>query len=170
MIDLHLHSTFSDGMDTPSQLIDKAEELKLKAIAITDQDTIGCIQEFLSYGEDKNIILIPGIEISIRHEPERELEDVHILGLNIDHNSSKLITMLNKQIEGRLNQKKQICNRLREELGYDITYEERLSMLYSNPEWFGSHGGFIDSICLNDDAWLVKLLEEREKRRTFGER
>ncbi|MHA1526605.1 MAG: PHP domain-containing protein, partial [Promethearchaeota archaeon] len=124
MIDLHLHSTFSDGMDTPSQLIDKAEEIKLKAIALTDHDTIGGIQEFLSYGEDKNIIVIPGIEISISHEPERELEDVHIIGLNIDHNSTKLISTLNKQIEGRLDQKKQICNRLREELGYDITYEE----------------------------------------------
>jgi len=124
MIDLHLHSTFSDGMDTPSQLIDKAEEIKLKAIALTDHDTIGGIQEFLSYGEDKEIIVIPGIEISIRHEPERELEDVHIVGLNIDHKSSKLLPTLNKQIEGRLNQKKQICRRLREELGYDITYEE----------------------------------------------
>ena len=80
MIDLHLHSTFSDGMDTPSQLIDEAEEIGLKAIALTDHDTIGGIQEFLSYGEDKNIIVIPGIEISIRHEPERELEDVHIIG------------------------------------------------------------------------------------------
>ena len=64
MIDLHLHSSFSDGLDTPSQLIDKAIELRMRAIAITDHDTIDGVREFLSYGEDKNIIVIPGMEIS----------------------------------------------------------------------------------------------------------
>ncbi|KKM60402.1 hypothetical protein LCGC14_1542170 [marine sediment metagenome] len=63
MIDLHLHSTGSDGTDTPSQIIDKALELNLKAIALTDHDTIASIEEFLSYGEDKQIIVIPGMEI-----------------------------------------------------------------------------------------------------------
>ena len=70
MIDLHLHSSFSDGLDTPSQLIDKAIELRMRAIAITDHDTIDGVREFLSYGEDKNIIVIPGMEISRRVSPE----------------------------------------------------------------------------------------------------
>ena len=83
MIDLHLHSRFSDGLDTPSQLIDKALKLNLRAIALTDHDTIDGVDEFLSYGEDKEkLIVIPGTELSIRHEPEREIEDVHIIGLN----------------------------------------------------------------------------------------
>lgn len=124
MIDLHLHSNFSDGTDTPTELIDKALELNLKAIALTDHDTISGLQEFLSYGEDKNIITIPGIEISIKEEPKRELEDVHIIGLNIDCFSNKLINILKQQLEGRLNQKKGICKRLREELGYNISYKE----------------------------------------------
>ncbi|MDX1797138.1 MAG: PHP domain-containing protein, partial [Candidatus Lokiarchaeia archaeon] len=71
MIDLHLHSTASDGSDTPSQLINQAIDLKLKAIAITDHDTISNLEEFLLVGELKEIIVIPGIEISIRHEPKR---------------------------------------------------------------------------------------------------
>jgi len=124
MIDLHLHSNKSDGSDSPSQLIDKALDLKIKAIALTDHDSIDGVKEFLSYGEDKDIIVLPGIEISIRHEPERELEDVHIVGLNIDYNSPKLINTLKKQKDGRLMQKEQICTRLKEELGYNITYEE----------------------------------------------
>jgi len=70
MIDLHLHSRFSDGSDTPSQLIDKAINLKMKAIAITDHDTIDGVREFLSYGEIKDIIVIPGMEISRRISPE----------------------------------------------------------------------------------------------------
>ena len=125
MIDLHLHSMFSDGLDKPSQLIDKAIELKMRAIALTDHDTIDGVQEFLSYGEDmEKIIVIPGTEISIRHEPERELEDIHIVGLNIDHNSTTIINTLKQQLEGRLGQKENICKRLRDELGYNIAYDE----------------------------------------------
>lgn len=124
MIDLHLHSTVSDGSDTPSQLIHQAMNLKFKAIAITDHDTIAGVEEFLSIGELKEIIAIPGIEISIRHEPKRELIDIHIIGLNIDHTSTKLINTINDQIEGRLEQKKAICKRLREEFGYNISFEE----------------------------------------------
>jgi len=124
MIDLHLHSSASDGLDNPSQLIEHALKVKLKAIAITDHDTIGGIEEFLSYGELKQIIVIPGIEISIRHDPIRELIDVHIIGLNIDPYSTKLINSINEQIKGRLEQKKAICRRLRDEFGYDISIED----------------------------------------------
>ncbi len=124
MIDFHLHSTSSDGLDTPSQLIDKAVELQLSAIALTDHDSIIGLEEFISYGEEKEIILIPGIEISIQHEPERELIDVHIIGLNIDYKSTKLINSIENQIKGRKVQKKAICKRLRNEFGYDITFEE----------------------------------------------
>ena len=124
MIDLHLHSTGSDGLDTPSQLIDKAIELHLKAIALTDHDTIIGLEEFTSYGEEKDIIIIPGIEISIRHEPERDLIDVHVIGLNIDFKSTKLINSIEDQIKGRIEQKKAICKRLRNEFKFDITFEE----------------------------------------------
>jgi predicted metal-dependent phosphoesterase TrpH len=124
MIDLHIHSTFSDGSDTPSKLIEKALNLNIKAIALTDHDNIDGVKEFLSYGEQKEIILIPGIEISIRHEPKRELIDIHIVGLNIDYSSIKLINTINNQIKGRLEQKKAICKRLRNEFGYDLSFEE----------------------------------------------
>jgi predicted metal-dependent phosphoesterase TrpH len=132
MIDLHLHSTGSDGLDTPSELIDKAIELHLKAIALTDHDTIMSLGEFISYGEEKEIIVIPGIEISIRHEPERNLIDVHVIGLNIDYESVKLIKAIEDQIKGRIEQKKAICKRLRNEFGYDITFEEVRTVAGSN--------------------------------------
>ncbi|MFW9990099.1 MAG: PHP domain-containing protein [Candidatus Odinarchaeota archaeon] len=124
MIDLHLHSSASDGILTPSQLIDEALNHKLKAIAITDHDTIDGIKEFLSYGEKQKIIVIPGIEISIRHEPIRELIDIHIIGLNIDYSSIRLINLINDQINGRLEQKKAICKRLRDEFDYNISFKE----------------------------------------------
>ena len=124
MIDFHIHSTSSDGLDSPSQLISKALELKLKAIALTDHDTISGLDEFLKKGEEKGLIAIPGIEISIKHEPDKELIDIHIIGLNINHTSTKLINLIENQIKGRLEQKRGICNRLRNEFGFEITYEE----------------------------------------------
>lgn len=124
MIDLHLHSSVSDGLETPAKLIEQALSLKLKAIAITDHDTIAGVEEFLSFGESKDIIVIPGIEISIRHEPNRELIDVHIIGLNFDYSSSKLINTIKSQIKGRLEQKKAICKRLKDEFDYNISFEE----------------------------------------------
>ena len=132
MIDLHLHSNNSDGLDAPSQLIDKAIELNLKAIALTDHDTISGLREFLSYGEDKDLIVIPGVEFSIQHEPKRELIDVHIIGLNIDADSTKLINSIQDQLKGRLEQKKAICRRLRKEFGYVITFEEVRELAVNN--------------------------------------
>lgn len=132
MIDLHLHSTGSDGLDSPSHLINKAVALNLKAIALTDHDTIAGLEEFLSYGEEKDIITIPGIEISIRHEPERELIDTHIIGLNIDHHAPKLIKTLEEQIKGRFEQKKAICKRLQNEFGYNISFDEVKAIAGSN--------------------------------------
>ena len=124
MIDLHLHSSASDGSETPSQLIEHALELKLKAIALTDHDTIAGLEELVTYGESKDIIVIPGIEISIRHEPIRKLIDVHIIGLKIDYTSTRLNNSINKQIKGRLKQKKAICKRLQDEFGYEISFED----------------------------------------------
>jgi len=132
MIDLHLHSTSSDGQDSPSKIVDKALELNLRAIALTDHDTLSGLEEFLSYGEEKNIIVIPGIEISIKHEPERELIDIHIIGLNIDHNSANLRKSIVDQIKGRLEQKRAICYRLRNEFGYDISFKEVQEIAGSN--------------------------------------
>ncbi len=124
MIDLHLHSNASDGNDTPTQIIKKALALDLRAIAITDHDTVDGVGEFMSFGEDKKIITIPGIEFSIRHEPEREIKDVHIIGLNIDYKANELSKILNLQKAGRIQQKKEICDRLRNELSYNITFDE----------------------------------------------
>jgi hypothetical protein len=132
MIDLHLHSNKSDGLDSPKELVKKASELQLRAIAITDHDTIDGVEEFLSAGEKKRIITIPGIELSIKHEPQREIKDVHIVGLNIDHHSSQLIKALELQMQGRLQQKKAICERLNNEFDYNITYKEVKAIAESN--------------------------------------
>ncbi|MBD3194971.1 MAG: PHP domain-containing protein [Candidatus Lokiarchaeota archaeon] len=132
MIDLHLHSNKSDGLDSPSQLIDKALKSNIKAVALTDHDTIDGNHEFVTYAEDKNIIAISGIEFSIKHEPDRDIKDVHIVGLNIDFRSKDLKSALKLQSDGRIKQKEDICKRLRNEFGYNISFEEVRSIASEN--------------------------------------
>ena len=77
MIDLHVHSTASDGTETPSRLIEMAKNIGLSAIALTDHDTVSGVQEFLDAGQGSGVKAIPGVEIS-SWDRSKEL---HIVGL-----------------------------------------------------------------------------------------
>lgn len=79
MIDLHTHSHFSDGTLSPAELVEQAELLSMKAIAITDHDTTSGLKEGVSAAKDKNVKFIPGIELSVEHKPG----ELHILGLGL---------------------------------------------------------------------------------------
>ncbi len=68
MIDLHTHTTFSDGSLTPSQLVEEAAALGLSAVAVTDHDTIDGLPEALAAGERLGIEVVPGVEINLEHE------------------------------------------------------------------------------------------------------
>lgn len=87
MIDLHCHSTASDGSYAPSELIKMAEKLNITHFALTDHDTTDGISEFINTKSD--IKRIPGIEISVEI-PKGEL---HIVGLFIDINNKDLKEM-----------------------------------------------------------------------------
>lgn len=90
MIDLHTHTTFSDGTYAPQELINLAYENNIKAIAITDHDTI----KGISYAEEKakelNIELIKGIEFSADYKNT----EMHILGYFLDINNKNLLNLL----------------------------------------------------------------------------
>ena len=63
-IDLHVHSTFSDGTLTPSELISRAKQFHLAAMALTDHDTIEGIPEAVQAASEQNLELVPGVELS----------------------------------------------------------------------------------------------------------
>ncbi|MFR5683195.1 MAG: PHP domain-containing protein [Clostridia bacterium] len=119
MIDLHIHSTVSDGELTPSQIIDKACQLKLNAISITDHDTVGGLQEAIEYSRTKNIEVIPGIEL----DTSIKYGKMHILGYYIDYNSTELKKILNiiKKDRDRRNKRFIDCFN---KLGINITLDE----------------------------------------------
>ncbi len=68
MIDLHTHTTFSDGSQTPTELVAEAAELGLAAIAITDHDTVDGLAEGVEAGTRSRMRVVPGIEINLEHD------------------------------------------------------------------------------------------------------
>ena len=78
-IDLHTHTTFSDGTMTPKELIDYAVKKNVQAIAVTDHDNFDGVPEAVLYGEKYNIEVIKGIEMST----DIENKDIHIVGFFI---------------------------------------------------------------------------------------
>ena len=87
-IDLHVHSTFSDGTLTPTELVLHAIEMRLCAMALTDHDTIDGIQEAMIAGAENNLEIIPGIELSTFYNNK----EIHIVGLYIDYTNEAFRT------------------------------------------------------------------------------
>ncbi len=89
-IDLHCHTTASDGIKTPSELIDYAISRGIEVIAITDHDTVSGVAEALDYAGSKDLKVIPGIEFSVDYPGG----SFHLIGLNVDHTYKPMLTKL----------------------------------------------------------------------------
>src|SRR5690606_14736668 len=86
LIDLHLHSTASDGTYTPREVVSHAKERDLQVIALSDHDTLAGIPEALKAGEELGVMVIPAVEINTDYKNT----EVHILGYGIDYNCPAL--------------------------------------------------------------------------------
>jgi len=82
LVDLHIHSTSSDGIYKPSELVGLAAAADIAVIAIADHDSIGGIDEALTAAATAGICVIPAVELSVEYE---QYHDVHIIGYFIDH-------------------------------------------------------------------------------------
>ncbi len=116
-IDLHTHSTFSDGTFTPSQLVKYAEEKGLKAFALTDHDTTEGVKEAKSI--ETNVEVISGVEISTRYDKK----EIHIVGLYVNENDADLNKQLKYYREKRVTRNFEILEKLNS-LGVNITIDD----------------------------------------------
>ena len=99
--DLHLHSTASDGLLTPTELVTMAKSLGFSAVALTDHDTVSGIAEAKTTGAALDIEVIDGIELSALDDREHGEVEVHILGYFIDPEHKSLNEVLKLIIESR---------------------------------------------------------------------
>ena len=98
MVDLHTHSTFSDGTLTPIQLMALAKETGLAAIALCDHNTVAGLPEFLAAAEGSGVQAVPGVELSTEYLGK----ELHILGLFIQPQAYAPIT---EAVEGMMARK-----------------------------------------------------------------
>lgn len=119
MIDLHTHTTASDGSLQLDELVSEAKRAGLKAIAVTDHDNVESAKKITG---KEPIEVIPGVELSV-FDHEAGYEDVHVLGLFINQENKTLNSKLAALIKQREEQKREMVKKLNE-LGYDITFEE----------------------------------------------
>ena len=119
-VDLHSHSTASDGTLPSAEVVRLAARCGLSGMALTDHDTIGGIAEAAAQAKEVGIDFLPGIEISAEYPHPGTM---HILGYGIDPRSASLLDLTTQLLEGRDNRNPKIIARLRE-LGVAITMEE----------------------------------------------
>ena len=159
MIDLHLHTTASDGRLSPAQLVARASAAGLTTISITDHDTVAAIAEAAVVAQNLNIRVVPGIEITAVDDGR----DVHVLGYFFDPLSTALATVLERQRALRVARVREIGVKLAS-LGMPIDVEPVLLAAAARP---GSsvgrpqvarelvRAGFVTSVQDAFDKWLA---------------
>ena len=120
-IDLHVHSTASDGSFSPAEVAAAAEEKGLSAIALTDHDTTDGVDEALAAAENMEVEVIPGIEISCVYEGK----EIHILGLCLDHKYKELLDFLKTTRQKRDSRNTEML-RAFQDGGFPLTWDDLL--------------------------------------------
>lgn len=119
MIDLHTHSTASDGTYTPGELIRKAAEEGLVALALTDHDSLDGLEEASAAALSAGIRFVPGVEIEIGFGPG----EFHLLGLDLRQVREPLIQAATELAMSRENRNEQVFQLL-QTAGMDLNYRE----------------------------------------------
>lgn len=119
MIDLHVHSNVSDGTLTPAQVVGLAARIGLKAMALTDHDTVKGIGEAQREAGKYPLELIPGIEISAWYHKR----EIHILGLYVDDKNEDFTAQLDEWKQGRSRRNEEMLDRFAQ-IGLPIPRED----------------------------------------------
>ncbi len=122
MIDLHMHTTASDGRSTPSQLVAEVVAMGITTMAVVDHDTTAGWDEVSAAASAAGVACVPGIEITaVDHG-----RDVHMLGYCFDRNCPELVTFLTTQRADRQRRLREIGDRL-ERLGVPVDLERAMA-------------------------------------------
>lgn len=147
--DLHIHTNFSDGTFSPQEVVEKAKNAGLAAIAITDHDCVDGISPAEEAGEKSGIEIIPGVELTVE---ERDNE-IHILGYFIDYKDAAFRKFLENLRKERKERTLKIVSKLRD-LGIDITIEDILKMAGR-----GAIGRLHIAHCLREKGYIHNIYD-----------
>ncbi len=119
-IDLHTHSTASDGLHTPTDLVRLAHDAGLRVIGLVDHDTTDGLDEAIEAGEQLGVEVIPGVEINTTLAEHRG--DAHVLGYFVQYGDPAFQANLRTLRDARVRRGERMVERLRSQ-GFDITWE-----------------------------------------------
>lgn len=122
-VDLHVHSTASDGTFSPEELVKSAVKCGLSAFALTDHDTTLGIDRAIDASKSFNLEVIPGIEISTSYKDK----EIHIVGIYINHHDVDFIKGIGSEIDRRNRRNSMLINKFNE-YGFPVSIEELTSM------------------------------------------
>ncbi len=120
LIDLHTHSTASDGTLSPEELVKLAFQKGLKALALTDHDTVAGLEAASKTAQKLGLAFVPGVEISVKFDGPGHC---HLLGYFIDYREETLLKTLSKLHEAREMRNEKMVEKLKA-LGIPISLEE----------------------------------------------
>jgi len=118
-IDLHMHTTASDGASTPDELVEKCIELGLETIAVTDHDNLTSVGEMQQLGQEKGLNVVAGIEISTY----RGDAEYHILGYFVDPENDALLGLTETILDSRVERTHKMIEKLTE-MGYPLEFKD----------------------------------------------
>ncbi len=121
--DLHVHTTASDGSDTPETVVFKAAAIGLAALAIADHDTLEGVGEAIHAGDRYGVEVLPAIELGT----ELGDKEIHILGYLVNTDSRELLDRLSFFRDSRLKRAVSIVEKL-QRMGFDLNYERVLEI------------------------------------------
>jgi len=116
--DLHLHTTHSDGLYTPKEMMERAVKVGLKVIAISDHDAVSGYVEASKYFNEMELTVIPAVELSTALDNT----EIHILGYLIDHTNPEMLEAISKFREARQDRGIKIVQKLNE-LDIDLSMD-----------------------------------------------
>ena len=130
-VDLHIHTTYSDGVFSPEKIVDTAIDAGLNAIAITDHDNVLAYPIALNYAKKiadsggKHLEILPGVEINTIYKDV----EIHILGYFMNRDDSDFQAMLKSQQKARIEQTEQILHLLNKKEGIHVTFDKLKSLV-----------------------------------------
>jgi predicted metal-dependent phosphoesterase TrpH len=128
LIDLHLHTTASDGRLAPAELVARAAAAGLRTISVTDHDSVAGIDEATDAAGEHGLRVVPGIEVTAVHEAR----DVHVLGYFFNHRHPDLLRFLEEQRTRRVSRARELASRLAS-LGVPIDADDLITRAASRP-------------------------------------
>ncbi|RME69370.1 MAG: PHP domain-containing protein [Chloroflexi bacterium] len=131
-VDLHTHTTASDGTHTPTQLVARAAKNGVRVLGIADHDTVAGVSEAIEAGRQAGIEVVPGVEFSLKHEPDKGFIGIHLLGYFIDITMPRLQEVIQQVQQARVEQKIRQIEKL-QTLGFNITVDEVFSRVQGVP-------------------------------------